>query len=97
MTVTLVAAVARGGVIGRDGGIPWQLPEDMAHFQGADDRATRSSWAGERGSRFPIAFVRCPGGATSWSRGTGVGAEGAERAGSLDEALGSSTAKRTCS
>ena len=28
MTVTLIAAVARNGVIGADGGIPWHLPED---------------------------------------------------------------------
>jgi dihydrofolate reductase len=31
--VTLVAAVARGGVIGRDGSIPWRLPEDLARFR----------------------------------------------------------------
>lgn len=29
----LVAAVARNGVIGRDGGMPWHLPEDMNHFK----------------------------------------------------------------
>ncbi len=29
MTVALVAAVAANGVIGRDGGIPWHLPEDL--------------------------------------------------------------------
>ncbi|GAB2683047.1 dihydrofolate reductase [Thalassiella azotivora] len=33
MSVTLVVAVARGGVIGRDGGIPWHLPDDLAHFK----------------------------------------------------------------
>jgi dihydrofolate reductase len=31
--VSLVAAVARGGVIGRDGTIPWRIPEDMASFR----------------------------------------------------------------
>ncbi|MFC6824890.1 dihydrofolate reductase [Halopelagius fulvigenes] len=29
----LVAAVANNGVIGRDGGMPWHLPEDMEHFK----------------------------------------------------------------
>ena len=33
MTIALVAAIARGGVIGRDGGIPWHIPEDVAHFK----------------------------------------------------------------
>ncbi len=31
--VVLVAAVAENGVIGRDGAIPWRLPEDFAHFK----------------------------------------------------------------
>jgi dihydrofolate reductase len=31
--VVLVAARARNGVIGRDGGIPWHLPADFAHFK----------------------------------------------------------------
>ncbi|MFD1512333.1 dihydrofolate reductase [Halomarina rubra] len=31
--ITLVAAVAANGVIGRDGGMPWHLPEDLAHFK----------------------------------------------------------------
>ena len=29
----LIAAVARNGVIGHEGGIPWHLPEDFAHFK----------------------------------------------------------------
>jgi len=33
MTVALVAAVAANGVIGRDGGLPWHLPEDLAHVK----------------------------------------------------------------
>jgi dihydrofolate reductase len=32
-TVTMVAAVAENGVIGRAGKIPWHLPEDFAHFK----------------------------------------------------------------
>lgn len=32
-TVTMVAAVAENGVIGRRGKIPWHLPEDFAHFK----------------------------------------------------------------
>lgn len=31
--VVLIAAVARNGVIGHRGGIPWHLPEDFAHFK----------------------------------------------------------------
>jgi dihydrofolate reductase len=31
--IVLVAAVAANGVIGRDGGMPWHLPEDLAHFK----------------------------------------------------------------
>lgn len=30
---TLVVAVARNGVIGRDGTLPWRLPDDMRHFK----------------------------------------------------------------
>jgi dihydrofolate reductase len=33
MTVTLVAAVGANGVIGVEGGLPWRLPEDLAHFK----------------------------------------------------------------
>ena len=33
MTITLVAAVARNGVIGADGDIPWTLPGEQARFK----------------------------------------------------------------
>ena len=31
--LALVVAVARNGVIGAEGGIPWHFPEDMKHFR----------------------------------------------------------------
>ena len=33
MTVTIVAAGARNGVIGVDGGLPWHLPDDLRRFK----------------------------------------------------------------
>jgi dihydrofolate reductase len=31
--LALVAAVARNGVIGKSGGMPWHIPEDLKHFR----------------------------------------------------------------
>ena len=31
--IVLVAAIARNGVIGADGGMPWHLPADLKHFK----------------------------------------------------------------
>src|SRR5580692_11943085 len=31
--ITLVAALAENGVIGRDGTLPWRLKSDMVHFR----------------------------------------------------------------
>ena len=31
--IYLIAAVAKNGVIGADGGMPWHLPEDLKHFR----------------------------------------------------------------
>ena len=31
--VYLIAAVASNGIIGKDGGMPWRLPEDLQHFK----------------------------------------------------------------
>ncbi len=85
--VSLVAAVARGGVIGRDGALPWRLPEDMAHFReatlGHPVVMGRKTWDSlpERFRPLPdrrnVVVTRNP----TWM------ADGAERTGSLEEAL----------
>ena len=33
MTISLIAAVSRNGIIGNDGGLPWHLPEDLRRFR----------------------------------------------------------------
>jgi len=87
VTVTLVAAVARGGVIGRDGGIPWRLPEDLAQF-----KALTTGHAVVMGRRtwesIPDRFRPLPGRRNVViTRDPDWAAEGAERAGSVEEAL----------
>jgi dihydrofolate reductase len=85
--VALVAAVARGGVIGRDGTVPWRLPEDLAYFRavtmGSPVVMGRRTWDSlpERYRPLPgrrnVVVTRNP----AWQ------GEGAERAASLEEAL----------
>jgi dihydrofolate reductase len=33
MRIALIVAMAQGGVIGRDNGLPWHLSEDLRHFK----------------------------------------------------------------
>ena len=87
MTVTLVAAIARGGVIGRDGGIPWHLPEDLAQFKalttGHSVVMGRRTW-----DSLPDRFRPLPGRRNVVvTRDSEWAAEGAERAGSVEDAL----------
>jgi len=33
MNITLIAALSQNRVIGKDGGLPWSLPDDLQHFK----------------------------------------------------------------
>jgi dihydrofolate reductase len=86
--VALVAAVARGGVIGRDGAIPWHLPEDLARFRelttGHPVVMGRKTW-----ESLPDRFRPLPGRRNVVvTRSSDWFAQGAERAGSVEDALG---------
>ena len=85
--MSLVAAVARGGVIGRDGGLPWRLPEDVAHFKelttGHSVVMGRRTW-----DSLPERFRPLPGRRNVVvTRNADWSSVGAERAGSVEEAL----------
>jgi dihydrofolate reductase len=85
--VVLVAAVACGGVIGRDGTLPWHLPDDMTHFRevtiGHPVLMGRKTW-----ESLPDRFRPLPGRRNVVvTRNPDWHADGAERAGSLEEAL----------
>ena len=87
MKVSLVAAVARGGVIGRDGVLPWRLPEDMAHFRevtmGHAVVMGRRTW-----ESLPDRFRPLPGRRNVVvTRNLSWHGEGAERAASFEDAL----------
>jgi len=82
-----VAAVARGGVIGRGGTLPWHLPEDMARFReltmGHPVVMGRRTW-----DSLPVRFRPLPGRRNVVvTRNEMWAADDAERAGSLDDAL----------
>lgn len=87
MRVCLVAAVARGGVIGRDDGIPWRLPEDVARFKSMTTGNAvvmgRKTW-----DTLPARFRPLPDRRNVVvTRNAEWSAAGAERASSLEEAL----------
>jgi dihydrofolate reductase len=87
VSVSLVAAVARGRVIGRDNSIPWRIPEDMARFRelttGHPVVMGRRTW-----DSLPERFRPLPGRRNVVvTRNPAWHDDGAERTGSLDEAL----------
>jgi dihydrofolate reductase len=85
--VSLVAAVARGGVIGRDNAIPWYLPEDARHFRavtmGHPVVMGRRTWDSLPDRFRPLLGRRN----VVVTRNDAWRAEGTERASSLDDAL----------
>jgi dihydrofolate reductase len=85
--ISLVAAVARGGVIGHEGSIPWRIAEDMRRFRelttGHPVVMGRRTW-----DSLPDRFRPLPGRRNVVvTRNAEWDAEGAERAGSLEDAL----------
>jgi dihydrofolate reductase len=87
MKISLVAAMARNGVIGRGNAMPWRLPEDLKHFKSATLGAPvvmgRLTW-----DSLPARFKPLPGRRNVVvTRNPHWQADGAEAAHSLDEAL----------
>jgi dihydrofolate reductase len=87
MNLGLIFARARNGVIGKAGGLPWHLPEDMAHFKqvtmGRPVIMGRKTW-----ESLPARFRPLPGRANIVvTRQPNWQAQGATRAGSLHEAV----------
>ena len=83
----LIYARAANGVIGKDGGLPWQLPEDMAHFKrttsGHPVIMGRKTW-----DSLPPKFRPLPGRTNIVvTRKPDWQADGAVRASSIDDAL----------
>lgn len=85
--VGLIWAEAAGGVIGAEGGMPWYVPEDLAHFkettQGAPVVMGRKTW-----DSLPERFRPLPGRDNIVvTRQQGWTAEGARRASTVSEAV----------
>lgn len=87
MILHLIWAQARNGVIGRNNTLPWRLSEDMAHFRaltmGCPVIMGRKTW-----DSLPVKFRPLPGRRNIVvTRQPGWQAEGAEAAGSLQQAI----------
>lgn len=87
MELGLIYARARNGVIGKDNQMPWHLPEDLAHFKrvtlGSPVIMGRKTW-----DSLPPRFRPLPGRRNIvLTRQADWSAEGAERVGTLQQAL----------
>ena len=85
--INIIFARARNGVIGKDGQMPWHLPEDLAHFKqqtgGAPVLMGRKTW-----ESLPPRFRPLPGRRNVViTRQQDWQAQGAERAASLQDAI----------
>lgn len=85
--LNLIYARAANGVIGKDNALPWHLPEDLAHFKrttlGSPVIMGRKTW-----DSLPPRFRPLPGRRNIvLTRDTAWQAEGAQRAGSVTEAV----------
>lgn len=85
MIISLIVAVAHGGVIGKDGGLPWHLPGELVYFKQKTmghpiimGRKTHESIGRALPGRTNIVITRNPG---------YKAAEGCIVVGSLDDAL----------
>jgi len=91
VTVGLIWAQSTSGVIGRDGTIPWHLPEDLARFKTLTMGHTvvmgRRTW-----HSLPERFRPLPGRRNIvLTRNSGFEAPGAEVVGSIDDAIDDQT------
>jgi len=91
VAITIVAAVARNGVIGRGGELPWRLPEDLARYKRLTmghtmvmGRKTFESIGRVLPGRTTVVVTRQP----DWS-----GPEGVLVAGSVEEGLAMAAAR----
>ena len=87
MKLHLIYARARNGTIGKDGQMPWHLPEDLAHFKrvtlGQPVIMGRKTW-----DSLPARFRPLPGRVNILvTRQTDWHSDGALRAASMDEAM----------
>ena len=83
-SISLIVARARNGVIGRNGTLPWRLPEDLAHF-----KRTTTGHSVIMGRRTWESIGRPLPGRRNIvvTRNSGFAAPGAETAADLDAAL----------